>query len=642
MATVKKCIGIDLGTNTIKVAELALAVDGIEVTKLASAEINLPPDAPSPERKKETINTVKGLLKANKISTKEAVFCVPGQTVFVRRFRLPKTTEERLEKIIKYEARQQIPFPIEKTILEYQIMSPEGAQEVDVFLVALKKDVLYEFMDLVNRLGLKPIGVSISTLTLFNYHSVDSMPHEAFEERFGQKKKKFSFKFKMPKLKIKITKDKNQTPESSPSAEAPEGEMALEMVRAYIHIGSTMTDLSIGSLGAHPILGFTRSIPIAGNAMTQAILEKCDNVKSFAEAEQIKKESTIILSMDSTPDEKVNMDASEVATAILDRIIAEIRRSLDFYISQPDGMAVDEIVITGGQSLLPNMASYLEEKLGITVAFYTQSSGENLTGLKEKGQNLALFPIPLGLGLLGLGQAALNIDFLPSEKKVAIKFKRKRGFVMVLSGMVTGTILLGAMCGNNYIAVYQTLTEKYQDEYRKHLPDIDRIKNATTIHDDLSTKFENLSKGLTTERDYPLKRWVDVINAKPPDVLVSSLMIYPDGLIQIDGFTEDMSSAVTFTSNLNADLLEKKKILEGNGARLSDIKTEYHDLFKKEVSKFTIKLKVKDRYSRIVQVTPTPAPREARPVPRIRPGEALRPGEKPGFRGELEPYGGEI
>jgi hypothetical protein len=302
-------------------------------------------------------------------------------------------------------------------------------------------------------------------------------------------------------------------------------------------------------------------------------------------------------------------------------------------------MAVDEISLTGGQTLLPNIAAYLEEKIGIPVVLYIQPAGENFKGLKEKGQNLTLYPIPLGLGLIGLGLATLNMDFLPSEKKVAIKFKRKQGFVLILSAMVAGTILLGAMCGNNYIAVYRDLTAKYQDEYIKNLPAIDRIKNATSLHDDLNTKFEKLARGLTSERDYPLQRWVDVINAKPPDVLVSSLMIYPDGHIQIEGYTEDMSSAVTFTSNLNADLLEKKKMLEGIGARLSDIKTEYHDLFKKDVSKFTINMKIKGRYSRIVYATPGPTRQQVRSVPRPRtasgPAPAASSGANPGGKEEF-------
>ncbi|MBN1902330.1 pilus assembly protein PilM [Candidatus Sumerlaeota bacterium] len=608
MASIKKCIGVDVGASSIKVVEMAFTSAGVEILKAANAEINISPDASRAEIMKETVSALKGLLKANKISTKEAAFCVPGQTVFVRRFHLPKTTEERLDLIINYEARQQIPFPIDKTVVEYQVFPIENSQEVDVFLVALKKDVLYDFMELVNKTGLKPIGISISSLSLYNYHSFDSIPNDKLVEKLSLgKKKKISlkFKFKMPKLKKKAPKEKNKAETPTPEEEILEGEeYEPENVRAYIHIGSNVTDLSIGSIGINPILGFTRSIPIAGNNMTQAIMDKCE-IKASAEAERIKKENTIILSMDPVPDDKVNMEASEAVTSVLDRILAELRRSLDYYISQPDGMAVDEIILSGGQSLLPNLATYIEDKLGIPVSPYAGPLGENIKGIKSKDQSMALYPITFGLGLLGLGLAPLNIDFLPAERKVAIKFKRKRGFVMVLAGMVAATVLLGAMCGDHYIATYTLQNVRYQDEIKLNQPKITQITDATKLHNDLKDMYDKLGKGLISERDYPLKMWMQILQAKPSDVLVSSLIIFPDGRAQIDGYTEDQGSAVAFTSNLNAELLEKRKILEDKGARLSNIQTEFHDLFKKEVYKFTINLKNKERHSRIEQ-TPVP------------------------------------
>lgn len=608
MASIKKCIGVDLGTSSIKVAEMILSSSGVDVLKFANAEINISPEASRAERQKETLNTLKGLLKSNKIATKEAVFCVPGQMVFVRRFRLPKTTEERLDLIINYEARQQIPFPLDKTVVEYQVFPIEDVPEVDVFLVALKKDILYEFMDLVNKTGLKPIGISISSLALYNYHSFDSIPNDKLMEKLGPKKKKkisFKFKFKMPKFKKKSGKEKEKKEAQLTEDNISEGaEFEPEIVRAYIHIGSTITDLSIGAGGANPTLGFTRSIPIAGNNMTQAIMDRCD-IRSGQEAERIKKEETIVLSMDAVPDEKAHMEASEAVTAVLDRILAELRRSLDYYISQPDGMAVDEIILSGGQTLLPNLNTYIEDKLGIPVLLYKGPIGENIKGIKSKDLSMSIYPITLGLGLLGLGVAPLYIDFLPAERKVAIKFKRKRGFVLVLAGMVSATIILGAMCGDHYIATYTNQTERYQDEYLSNLPKINQINHATKLHNDLKDLYDKLAKGLILDRDYPLQRWMDILQAKPPDVLISSLIIFPDGRIQIDGYTEDMSSAVTFTSNLNAALLEKQQLLEDKGARLSNIQNEYQDLFKKEVSKFTINMKQKDRNSRIQQ-TPVP------------------------------------
>ena len=636
MAVQKKCLGIDLGTNSIKVAEMAIESDGLRILKTASTEISLLEEASRASRVKATVNALKSLLKENKIGTKEAIFCVSGQTVFVRRFRLPQTTQERLKKIINYEARQQIPFPIDKTMLEYQIFPIKDAPEVDVFLVALKKDVLLDFMEIVNKTALKPIGISVSTLALYNFYSLDSMPQEKFIQTYGQKKRKISFGIKLPKLKKKRKKKKGKAEKQKEAEEESEGidemeeEFAPELVRAYVHIGSSITDLSIGTVGENPFLGFTRSIPIAGNTITQHILENCDNVKEYKEAERIKRENTVILSMDAEPGKDVDQEASEAATATVDKIIAELRRSLDFYISQPDGMAVDEIVLTGGQTQIPNLDSYIEEKLGIEVHQLDILSGDNFKGLDKSSPELTKYPISIGLASLGLGVAPLKIDFLPTERKVAIKFKHKRGFVLALAAMVAGTIILGGMCGDHYITIYQDQTYRYQDLYRKNLPMINRVKKATEVQKDLKEKFDKLARGLIKERDYPLRKWVAVLKAKPAEVLVSSLQIFPNGKIQIDGFTEDMNAAVTFTSNLNNELKEQLvHDKEGKGAKLKNIKTEYSELFKKDVSKFTIIMKIKDRRSRITRESDTieekPTDQRRRRAPQRSPmGEGMK------------------
>ncbi len=615
MASQKKCVGVDFGAKSVKVAELALTKNGLRVLNVGSAEFNIPPDAPPADRHKIQANTLRALLKSLKISTREAVFCMPGQTVFVRRFPLPKTSPERLEKIIRYEARQQIPFPVDKTLLEYQVFDTVDRPEVDVFLVALKKDALFEFMNLVDRSGLKPVGISVSTLAMFNYHSLDNLPADKYGAMFEIARKKksggFKLKLKIPKIGKKgksAAENKSKAPEQE-SEEAPEESWSPEVVKAYINMGATVTDISIGSAGPNPVLGFTRSILMGGVTMNRTIMENCEVVESLNDAERIRREEAVILSMDADYQEGTVQQASEAATAVLDRIIAEVRRSLDFYISQPDGMAVDEIVLSGGLARMTNLAAYIEEKLGITVSVYNQAVSENLQDIKSAGDDLALYPVALGLAVLGLGKAPLMIDFLPPERKVTIKFKKKKVFVFILAAMVGSITLLGAMSGGRYIQVYETQASQYQDEYMRHLPMIKRIQSAKDEHEELKKNYERLAKGLTDQRDFPLQRWLDILKAKPSDVLVSSLQILPNGTIIIEGFTEDMGSAVAFTSNLNRDLKDDKKVLEADGARMPNITPKiYNDLFKKDVTKFTINLKFKDRYSRVIEEKRTAQP----------------------------------
>ncbi|MGB9691667.1 MAG: type IV pilus biogenesis protein PilM, partial [Candidatus Sumerlaeaceae bacterium] len=110
MHNLRKCLGIDIGMTSVKIAELVAEKTGARVTKLHVVPIPLPPGPLDAERIEIVSKTIRETLKEQKISTKHAVFCISGQNVFVRKVRLPRTTEERLHRIIAYEARQQIPF----------------------------------------------------------------------------------------------------------------------------------------------------------------------------------------------------------------------------------------------------------------------------------------------------------------------------------------------------------------------------------------------------------------------------------------------------------------------------------------------------------------------------------------------------
>src|SRR5690606_13029165 len=135
----KKCLGVDLGTSSVKLVELSVERGGVRVVKAVSAETNLDPSA-SPEEKRDIlVKTLKEMLKGAKISTKDAIFSMPGQKVFIRRFRLPETSPERLDRIVRFEARQQIPFPPEQTDLQFQFTYFPEDKEVEVLLVAVRK-----------------------------------------------------------------------------------------------------------------------------------------------------------------------------------------------------------------------------------------------------------------------------------------------------------------------------------------------------------------------------------------------------------------------------------------------------------------------------------------------------------------------
>ncbi|MBI5154770.1 pilus assembly protein PilM, partial [Candidatus Poribacteria bacterium] len=153
MATLKRCLGVDLGSNTVKVAEVAIEKSGVRILRAVAAETNIEPGASPEERRTAVTKVLREILRKNKITTKKAVFALPGQKVFIRRFRLPETTPDRLERIVRFEAHQQIPFPLDKTDLQWQFFPIPEEKEVEVLLVAVRHEEVSEFMAVVDKTG---------------------------------------------------------------------------------------------------------------------------------------------------------------------------------------------------------------------------------------------------------------------------------------------------------------------------------------------------------------------------------------------------------------------------------------------------------------------------------------------------------
>src|SRR5258706_6505027 len=128
------------------------------------------------------------MVKKAGIRTRNAVFWVRVQSVFVRRRKLPKASQQRMGQMIRFEARQQIPFPLDQTILQYQVFEEPGEAEADVLLVAVKRDYINHFMRMINRTGLRPLAVSVSSLALYNFHELNTSARDL--SLAGAKKKK--------------------------------------------------------------------------------------------------------------------------------------------------------------------------------------------------------------------------------------------------------------------------------------------------------------------------------------------------------------------------------------------------------------------------------------------------------------------
>jgi len=553
MRTQKKCLGIDIGSHSIKIIEAVKAKDHVRVVRMVTRELDMDPAATPEERSKSLSVTVKDVIKAEKFSTKDAVFAIPGQNIFVRRLKVPRTTEDRLKLIIAFEAREQIPFPIDKTRYESQIFD-EGEDELEVVLVAVKRDIVEQYMDTFRGLGVKPLYVAVSTLALYNFHVFNEEGAKFFvvpetEKKDKKAKKKFSLKFGKKK---KVEEEEIPEEEASGDVDAVvETEFVVEEITGFIDLGAMTTDICVDRKGAIHMLGFTRSIPIAGNMLMRGLKDAIGSDDEQKLSKLLFSKTLLELESDENPetDERL-VKAKEAVTKVIDRLVNEIRRSLDFYISQPDGMPVDRIVLTGGLSKLPNLQQYFEEKLSIPVEIENTITTSALKLPEEISEDISAYVGAIGMALSGLGYGNIEADFLPPDMKDFREFKRKNVEVIVAGALCALMILFSRGIGEHSIRQYDSMVSTYQGKIAKARETIGRANNAEESRGNVSKKIDSFQKMLL-ERDTCLDAMVKIKEFLPPNVWFNRIVLTSSGRgCRIYCNAYSMGSISTFVKNL--------------------------------------------------------------------------------------------
>lgn len=551
----RNCLGVDIGSHSIRVAQMEMGKAGPRVVALLEEPIKIEPDQTESQRLQAIARQLQELLKKGRVRCKNAVFCVPGQSVFVRRIKLPKTTPERLARIIRFEARQQIPFPLDKTIMEYQVFEEGETSEVNVLLVAIKRDYITNFMKLVRRTGLRPVAISVSSLALYNFHELNNSSRDLTGQATKDKAKEKAAKDKARKKEEKNKKGKKKNEADLAVAEAddedvPLEDLGFEEIQAYVNLGASLMDLAISKPGAARMIGFTRSVPLAGNEMDRAIRDKLA-LGDLAQARSIKERETAIISTEfevEADPESFNMDASEAATAVADRLISELRRSLDFYISQPDGVAVDSIVLSGGLASLRFLSSYIEEKMGLPVQF-AEPKHAQVRMLDPLPDPFCPFAIPVGLAMQGLHLAQNTINFLPEDIKNVRSLQEHPLEVVSMAAMLIALIGLSFNLGSNYIAQFHQEVNGYAKVVVEATKMNEEIKVAEARNEKISKAYEKLATAAGA-RDFWFLFLRIFLEKRPVEILIDELQLRLDGNVIAKGKSPSQSGVFKFLEEL--------------------------------------------------------------------------------------------
>jgi type IV pilus assembly protein PilM len=357
--------GLDIGSFAIKAMQIKNTGSERVLVNMALAEI---PQAVQEETDPDTkqdqlLEIIKNFLHEHDFHAKDVLTSISGDEAIVRYVKLPFMSEDELKNVIHYEVEQYIPLSIDQVVLDFAVLGEleeEGQKKLEVLLVAAKEEIVDRHVTLLNRAGLSPRVIDVDSFALAN----------AFEFNHGK----------------------------------PEGETI-----GLVHIGAKLTTINILENGVSHL---TRDVPVAGNSFTREIMREFN--LSFDEAETLKRqqgqvqlESEDILRVEAGDKENKSARIGEAVNPVLNKLLAEIRRSFDYYESSIRKHPIGRIVLSGGTARLKNLDRYLGEKLNLPV-----ETDEPLKQLKISDKkfdtefvkdNAQHFNICLGLVLRGTG-----------------------------------------------------------------------------------------------------------------------------------------------------------------------------------------------------------------------------------------------
>jgi type IV pilus assembly protein PilM len=426
--------GIDLGQCALKALRVELADDQVTATAFDYVEhpkILSQPDADPDQLIREALQK---FLSRNSLKGDMVCISIPGQSGLARFVKLPPVEEKKITDIVRFEAKQQIPFNLDEVVWDYQKLSSgvvtDGfAMETEIGLFAIKRDTVNRYLQHFKDVGVEVHTVQMAPLALCNFVSYDLLEKSAAE---GE----------------------------------PDAGGKKRCVVA-LDIGADNSNLVITD-GQRII--WQRPIPLGGNHFTRALTK--DMKLTFAKAEHLKRNAT------KSPDLKQILSSLK---PVLNDFVGEVQRSLGYFTNTHRDASIQYMVGLGNAFRLPGLQKFLGEKLQLEVRKLQKLerlAGNEVVTAPVYTENVLSFAVAYGLALQGLGVARLYTNLLPQDIRVQRMIRAKKPWAVTAAA----SLLLAA----------SLLAMGYSMQYRAVAAD--QVKNALKAGDDVKTKVEGFDR----------------------------------------------------------------------------------------------------------------------------------------------------
>jgi type IV pilus assembly protein PilM len=439
--------GLDLGQCALKALRLqeidgkltATAFDYVEYPKILSQ-----PDADADQLVREALEQ---FLSRNSLRGDTVAIAVPGQSGLARFVKLPPVEEKKIADIVKFEAKQQIPFNLEEVVWDYQKIGSGNvvdgfALETEIGLFAMKRDMVKRYLDHFKEVGVEVHLIQMAPLALCNFVAFDLLGKDVG---------------------------------AAPSEEKGGSIVALD-------IGTDSSNLVITDGGK---IIWQRPIPLGGNHFTRALTKELK--LTFAKAEHLKRNAT-----KSGPTELKKILGA--LKPVLNDFVGEVQRSLGYFTNTHRDAQIEYMIGLGNAFRLPGMQRFLAEKLQLEVKKLDKMGrleGDILV-TPIYAENILSFGVAYGLALQGLTRAKLVTNLLPGEIRMERLVRAKKPWAVAAAGLLL--VGLGGAALGNYLDVRPYTAANVKTA-------IDRANKAAKDATAANTAFENAKKAALAEEE---------------------------------------------------------------------------------------------------------------------------------------------
>ena len=392
MLNTKSFLAVDFGAGSLKLAEFEInEAGGLRLKQYSLKPLGVE-GAQETAREATILKALQELLAEKGIKARQVNVCAPGFHVFSKFVKLPPVDASKVTQIIQYEAQQNVPFPLEDVVWDYQILGSTAGGELEVLLVAIKADIVEGLFRITETTGLKLQLTDVSPAALCN----------AFRYNYGD----------------------------------------LEDCTMLLDIGAKTSNLLFFEKGKV----FSRSINLGANSITQDFAN--ESKLKFDVAEKLKIEEGFV-SLGGAYEEPENPHQaaiSKIARQFMTRLHIQVNQTMQFYRGQQGGSAPQRLFLSGGASVMPYTAQFFAEKLNVPVEYFNPlrnvqlDPGINLEELARVAHSLGEV---VGLGLRNLAHCPVELNLMPESTLRWQSFNQKKPYfiatvfslVMVIAAM---------------------------------------------------------------------------------------------------------------------------------------------------------------------------------------------------------------